>query len=135
MSQYTGDYNSFHTIFGDKHVQYQLLASEAGPVSLLSVSRPGNTLAIQRIKVSVTTYSAKNLGFQDSSGMPIGLLVVPGSVTGALGNQVLELDYGPHGVTLTLGASLSLILSGAGVAGIISIDAYERKILPSNDIL
>lgn len=129
MPVFSGDYNSFHAVYQDKHIQYQFLATDSTTANILLPSTAEHRLYIQRIKVSITTYGNKTLGFQDSAGFPIGLMGIPAAVGTGPGNETYEIDFGPHGVQLGLGASLQLVFAAAGNAGIVIVDAYERKLI------
>lgn len=78
---------------------------------------------VQRLSVTPTTGSTGvTWSFVDSSGST--------SITGLLPMDVApgpyQLDYGPRGVQLPTGASLQLVLSATGAAGIITWEGYKK---------
>lgn len=117
--------------YTDKSKTYNLLAADTTTElnNIVAVKTTNHQLFIQRIIFSPTTYSAKTLGFQDDAGtpVPIGLMSIPAAAvtTGGYTDQYI-LDYGPAGMPLTAGKNLDGVLSGAGPAGPIRIEAYER---------
>jgi hypothetical protein len=123
-----GDYNEFHKNYGNKNTQHQLLAGDSTTVQLMAPRSEHHYLFIQSIYVSVTTYSNKTLTFQDGAGtpVPIAIVTVPSTAPSAAGEQLYHIDFGPRGVRLTKGKVLNMVISGAGAAAIITIDAYER---------
>jgi len=129
MRQATGDYGEQHQINHDMSMSTNILASDTGPVTLLTARDANETIHVQRIKLSVTTYSAKTITTQDSAGTPIqvSLFSIPAGAPTNAGAQQYEVDFGPHGFALTKGKNLTLTLSAAGVAGAITVDAYSKR--------
>ncbi len=123
-----GDYNFYHQQHTDKRAQAQVVAADAGPVTLITVKSANHTVYVQRIKVSVTTYSAKTLTFADSAGtpVPVGFMSIPAAAPTNAGAQDYTVDFGPHGFALTQGKNLTMTLSAAGAAFVVSVDAYEK---------
>jgi hypothetical protein len=84
---------------------------------------------VQRIAVSITTYSAKTWTFTDSTGTPIPNAVI--SIAAAIEAHVSEsgpivIDFGPEGYALAIGKNLVLDVSATGAAGVIKVEAYEK---------
>jgi len=108
-------------------VDYQLAAATSGTVELKAVRSANHRLYIRHIIVTVSTYSAKTLTFQDDAGtpVPLGLMSIPGTAPTGGGNQEYRYDWCDSGTPLTTGTNLDLVLSGAGVAARIHIEGYE----------
>lgn len=123
-----GDYTKFRRHYQDVSTDFDLLASDAGPDTLISARNKYYTIYVQRITVSVKTFAAHTLTFQDSAGTPvvIGVVSVPAAESTNPGLVQYELDFGEIGTPLTVADNLVLALSAAGVAARIHIDAYQR---------
>lgn len=127
-----GDYGFFAKRWGtDKAANRNILAATdyTSATAVVSVKSANHQLFIQRITFSPTTYAAKTWTFQDSAGTPIpaGFMSIPASAptTGGFSDQYI-LDFGPEGYPLTVGKDLNLIMSAAGAAGSLHIEAYEK---------
>ena len=83
-----------------------------------------HTIYIQKITVSITTHAAQTISFQDGAGTPV---VIAAHTDAAAGLSVIEWDFGPTGTPLTAGEELDIILSAAGIAARVHIEAYERR--------
>lgn len=97
--------------------------------NLITARSADHTIYVQKISISITTYAAKTWTFQDSAGtpVPIGFISIPTSAT-ALPSEsgTIVFDFGPTGYALTKGKNLQLLMSAAGVAGVVHIEAYEK---------
>lgn len=97
--------------------------------NLVTVRGANHTLFVQRIFFSPTTYAAKVLTFQDSTGtpVPIGVMSIPAAAptTGGQTDQYV-LDFGPDGLALTAAKNLQGAMSAAGAAGTVRIECYEK---------
>lgn len=116
-----------HTRAG-RNKEFDLAAGNAGPLdNLVTPSAATKTLWIVEIVLAVTTYSAKTITFQDdaASPVPIGFMSIPAAAGTAAGEQVYRIKFGERGTPLTAGKNLDAVLSGAGVAGRLHIEAYE----------
>jgi hypothetical protein len=117
--------------YTDKSKTYQMVAADTSTqlAALVAVKSANHQLFIQRIMLTPTTYSQKNIKWQDTANtpVPIGEIACPAAApeTGGYSGEHL-LDFGPAGVALSAGKSLDGIVSAAGIAGIIRIEAYER---------
>ena len=128
-----GDTTYYQKIYGALHADYDLLAAEAGPVGNILVPKSANhQIFIQHIVVSVTTYSAKTITFQDDAGTPVPIahFSIPAAAPTGGGNQEYRIDFTGDGSPLTLGKNLDIVLSGAGVAGRIHVESYQKLIGP-----
>ena len=109
--------------------QLAVLAATDDTVDLLTARSANHRLYVQRIEVSLTTYSAVTWTFRDdaSTPVPIAHLSIPAAAPTAGGDGgTIVWDFGPLGTPLTAGKNLDLEMSAAGAAGIINILAYER---------
>ena len=108
-------------------VDYDLAAATNGTVTLKSARTTSHRLYINHIIVSITTFSAKTLTFQDSAGspVPIAFVSVPAAAGTVAGLQAYFIDFLDGGTPLTTGTNLNMVISAAGAAGRIHIEGYE----------
>ncbi len=106
----------------DVSVQLNVLAGGDPAVNPLIDCPANHTIYLQRILVTVTTDAAKILTFKDTAGTP----VVFGATKASPGIGTIILDYGPDGVALTANKDLQLATDGAGLAGVIHVEAYAK---------
>lgn len=122
-----GDYNKYRTLHTERVANASVLAADSTTIELIDVTKSANhQLYIQRIVFSVTTDAAQSLTWQDEAGTPV--LIAKSKASPGLGNLVW--DFGPVGVPCTLGKGLDMVISGAGLAGMVHVEAYERLIGP-----
>jgi len=97
--------------------------------ALITAKSADHRIYVQRISVSITGYAANTWTFQDSAGtpVPIAFLSIPASTATTFGDEgTVIFDFGPTGIPLTKGKNLNMIMSAAGAAGAIHIEAYEK---------
>lgn len=125
----TGDYAYFKRIYSNKSLNRAILAADDTTAlnNIIAVKSANHQLVIQKITFNETTESnGKNLIFQDDASTPV-LLGKYFSVTAAAGiPKNVVLDFGPEGYALTVGKNLDVIVSAAGIAGTLHIEAYEK---------
>ena len=97
--------------------------------TLITAKSANHRLYIQKLVISITTYSAKTWTFEDSAATPVPIAHI--SIAAAAEAHVsesgtIEFDFGPTGIALTLGKNLLLNVSAAGAAGAIHVEAYEK---------
>lgn len=124
-----GDYMHYKRMYADKSFDRAILAAD-DTTALNNILTPKNAsyrLFIQKLVFYETTESnGKNLIFQDDSSTAI-LLGKYFSVTAAAGiPKSLVLDFGPMGIAFGVGKNLDVIVSAAGIAGTLHVEAYER---------
>jgi len=122
MTVISKSYDFYRTIYTDKSVRYQLGAADTGTVELIEAKNANWTLYIQRILLAVTTDAAQSLTFQDDSGT---VVVGKSAASPGLGIELVG-DYGPEGRILTAGEGLDMVISGAGLAAQVIVEAYQR---------
>ena len=124
-----GDYEHYRQTYTDKSTSLSMLAATDDQTSFLAAKSANHTVYVQRILTNVTTYSAKTWTFQDTAATPVivGFFSIPAAAVAlASESNTIVLDYGPAGFPLTKGKDLTLNVSGAGVAAIVRVEAYER---------
>lgn len=123
-----GDYAFYRRQYSDKTTDFIAVAA-TDDSTVISAKSAGHTIYVQKITVHITTYSAKTWTFEDSAGtpVPIGHISIPAAAV-ALPSESnsMVLDYGPKGIALTAGKDLKLMMSAAGAAGAVHIEAYEK---------
>lgn len=124
-----GDYTQYQREHTAKNTSRQVLATDTSTElgNLITPKTTSHQLWIQKIVFYETTESnGKTLTFQDDSGTPIKLGVYS-SVTAAAGiPKSLVLDFGPQGYPLGVGKNFDVVVSAAGIAGALHIEAYEK---------
>lgn len=126
-----GDYAFYRRQYSDKTTDRNIVAADesAQHADVIAPKSAKHTVYIQKITVNITTYSAKTITFQDDAGtpVPIALISVPAAAV-ALPSESnsMTVDFGPKGKPLTEGKNLDIILSAAGLAGAVHIEAYEK---------
>ena len=123
-----GDYLHWQFQFKRKNLDRQILAADDTTAlnNIITPKTANHKLVIQKLSFYETTESnGKSLTFQDDASTPV-ILGKYSSVTAAAGiPKYLILDFGPTGYTLTLGKNLDVVVSSAGIAGSLHIEAYE----------
>jgi hypothetical protein len=76
---------------------------------------------IQRIVVSITTPATGTIAFRDTVGT-VSIFTANG--TPSIGDQ--DVDFGPEGYQLPIGAGLEVIGSAAGPVGVWHVEGYRR---------
>jgi hypothetical protein len=109
----------------------QFAAAYAGTASFIPTLGAKYTIHIQKVTVNITTDAAQTLTVQEGGGRVF--CTVPASP----GVGIMEFDFGAEGMASTKGAEIDIVLSGAGLAGWINIEAYaliepEAGIVPSD---
>lgn len=124
-----GDYEKYRRHYERIDADLVVAAGDAGPSTLKAVRNANYTIFVQKIKVSVTTFSAKTWTFKDSAGTPVPGAVISTTAPEATvpGIQDYEFDFGAAGYPLTQGKDLAVAYSAAGAAGIVHVEAYQRK--------
>lgn len=123
MSQTYGDYLANHQ---NVSAAAAYASGATGAVSFIAVSGASYQICVQRITISVTVDAAQTLTFRDSNGTPVIVAVCPASP--GLGYKLLA-DFGPKGFGLTAGKNLD-VTGTAGLAGILSVEAYQKNTSP-----
>ena len=127
-----GDYLFYQRHYTQKCTDANILAttdySAGNGTAVLSAKSANHQLFIQKISVSVTTYSAKTWTFQDSAGTPVPGAVgsIPAAAPTTAGDAQFVWDFGPKGWPLTIATNLLLKMSAAGAAAQVHIEAYEK---------
>lgn len=123
-----GDYGHWQRFHTSRNTDLTVLAA-TDDTTLIAVRSAGHQLWIQKIVISITTYSAKTWLFKDSAGTPVDVafISIPAAAV-ALRSESGDIvfDFGPQGLPLTIGKDLLLDVSAAGAAGRIHVEAYEK---------
>lgn len=124
-----GDYTQYRKWNTSKCLDRQILAADDTTAlnNILTPKSANHQLFIQKLVFYETTESnGKSLTFQDDASTAV-VLGKYFSVTAAAGiPKSLELDFGPAGYALTAGKNLDVVVSAAGIAGALHIEAYEK---------
>lgn len=100
------------------------MAASDGDQTLVTNSRTGFTLYIQRIIVYITTDAAQSWVFEDSNSSPKKIA----EVTTSPGDETRwDFDFGTEGVPLTESKNFVLNASAAGLAGHIEWQGYLKQ--------
>ena len=125
MPAVQSDYGFYRTMFQDASTVRTLLAADTTTehANVIVPKSASHTIFIQRILFNCTTDAAQTLTFQDGAGTPI--VIGKSAASPGLGIEIVG-DYGPKGKALTEGEELDIVISAAGLAGQINIEAYQR---------
>lgn len=107
-------------------VSYSFLTStdySGASVATKIAAKTGFTLFIQRILLAVTTDNAAVQTFQDSAGTPIVMAASKASP----GVGPIEWDFGEVGFQCTADKGFQHLMSGAGMAGSMTVQAYYAR--------
>lgn len=105
----------------DASISYSFLTSTDYSTAASKITaKAGWTIFIQKITLAVTTDNAATQLFQDSAGTPIE--VAKSKASPGLGP--ITWDFGERGFALTEGKDFQHKMSGAGMAGAVSVQAY-----------
>jgi hypothetical protein len=119
-------YQQKRSAYGDASVTYQLLAAtdlSSTPHKAIA-GKAGYTIYLQKVQISVTTGGvAKTVTVQDNT-TPTVVPYAELAASAAVGPYLW--DFGPDGVPVAESAEVDIANSGAGVAAIIHIEAYQK---------
>ena len=124
-----GDYNFYQRRYASKNVDRTILAAHtsANHADVITPKSANHQIYIQKIALSITTHAAQTISFQDGAGTPV---VLAAHLDSATGLSTVLWDFGPEGTPLTVGEELDIILSAAGIAARVHIEAYEKLVGP-----
>jgi hypothetical protein len=109
-------------IFQDVSVQVSAVAGVDPATTSLIAAKDEHTIVLRKITCIITTAAAKFWSFRTSNGTPVVLALLEASKDE--GQYVFE--FGEKGYTIPENEALVLATDGAGVAGIIIVDAHRR---------
>lgn len=124
-----GDYFHVQAQNTRKSVRYDVDGEAESAAVLLAPKSANHRLFIQRIVWSIATHAAKTLTFIDDHAGTDTNIAAHTDATAAAGiPSVVAWDFGPHGLPLTKGASLTLTgnASGSGSTGVVAVEGYEK---------
>lgn len=127
-----GDYLHWQFQFTRRNTDVNVLAA-TDDTTLITARSADHQIYIQKIAISVTTYSAKTWLFKDSASTPveIAFISIPAAAVALKSESgTIDFDFGPTGTPLTKGKNFVLDVSAAGAAGTIHIEAYEKLVGP-----
>ena len=125
-----GDYLHWQFQHTRKNYDQSVVAADTSTqtANIINPKSAKHRIYIQKITVSITTYAAVTWTFQDGAGTPVPIahMSIPAAASALPSETQFVFDYGPTGTPLTIGEELDVILSAAGAAGRIHIEAYEK---------
>jgi hypothetical protein len=107
--------------YEDRSKDSFLAATDTGKADIATVRNASHTLYIQRIVYVPSTVSATALTIQDDAGTPLVIGLIPASQA-----TPYVIEFGPTGRALTEGKNLDITAAGAGPAGTIHVEAYNK---------
>lgn len=114
--------------YQDVSAQQQTVAADTAAVTLIA-ARAGWTTYVQKIEINITTDNAATVTVRALTTTAVILARTPASP----GIGVRIFDFGEDGWALPAGEGLERILSGAGLAFAMTVQAY-RKLTPNTAI-
>jgi hypothetical protein len=125
-----GDYVHIQTQSTRRSNRTDVGAGAQAAVVLLAPRSASHTLFIQRIVWSITTHAGKEMAWTDDhSGTDTTIAAHTDAAAGAGVPSVVVWDFGPYGLPLTQGASLTLTgnAAGSGTVGVSWVEGYEKQ--------
>ena len=114
----------YRNTYRDASVSYTVVAATDYTTATAKITvLTGHTIFIQKIAFNVTTDNAATQLFQDDATTP----VIATGVKASPGIGPLLYDFGAKGFALTEGKSFMHKMSGAGIAGTVVVEAYQRQ--------
>jgi hypothetical protein len=108
-------------VFKDKTKSLILVAADTTQDAFLT-KRANHRIWVQRIIGYVTTDAAQSITFRDDAGTPL----IIATITTSPGDETRwDFDFGSTGIPLGENTDLDVVLSAAGLAGNITIYAYQ----------
>lgn len=128
-------YRRQQTFFSDISGGKAITALTTGTQTLATVpgSSPAGSqqLFVQRLHAELTAALANGTwSVQDSSGVVVATFPTSQTTPQTTENESYDIDLGPIGMPLTAGASLVLVISGGGAAGMVAWEGYAKVISP-----
>lgn len=123
-----GDYLHWQLTYTRKVTDVDIVVGTQNYADVITPKSANHRIYIQKITLSITTHFDATITFDDDgSGPAIAAYTdeATAAVTGQ-GHVPVVWDFGPTGRPLTLGANLDITQSGAGMVGVVHIEAYER---------
>lgn len=122
-----GDYLHQQFQYKRKTTDKFFLAATDDQTDVITVKSANHRLYIQKIIVSITTHADQTMTFQDDADtpVPIAVLTDEATVVPTVPSSWVW-DFGPTGIALTLGKNFDIMVSAAGIAAAIHIEAYEK---------
>lgn len=110
--------------FRDVSTSYAFLAATDYTTAVAKITSRGAKfqIVVQKITLAVTTDHAAVQTFQSSNATPVEFAKSKASP----GLGPITWDFGPEGYVLAAGENLMHKMSAAGMAGTVTITAYER---------
>lgn len=126
----TSDQRGFlRRYFGDLSLTRHFAVADT-TITSLSVKNASYTIYVQRIVVNISTSAAFTLIIRDSASTPLVLFEIPSDP----GEGEFAKDFGDTGLALTEGKNLDFVLSGAGLVGSITVEAYQKPTAASREV-
>lgn len=115
--------------YEDVSTSYSFLAGTdfTTAVNKIVNTKVTHAIFVMKITLSVTTDNAATQLFQSSNGTPVEIAKSKASP----GLGPITWDFGPNGFQIAVGENLQHKMSGAGMAGTVTITAYRRKVASS----
>ena len=128
-----GDYIHFQKTYSSKTTDLTILAATTTQAYFILPKSANHRLYIQKVSIAIDVYAAVTWTLTDSAGTPVlvQIISIPAAAPALPSESTgIVLDFGPTGLGLTTGEGLTLTLSGAGAAGRVHVEAYEKLIGP-----
>ena len=125
------DYGYYRAQYHNASATSTVAAADTATTTSIIAKSSRHSIFVQRILLSVYTDAAQSLTFQDTAGTPV--IVAKSPASPGLGIEIVA-DFGPQGVQCTEGKDLQQVISGAGLACVVSIEAYQRVTAVSNTL-
>jgi hypothetical protein len=122
-------YQHYRNTYSDKTTQRQIVAADTSTehANIINPKSANHRIYIQRVLISLTTHADQSITIRDGAGtpVPVAVLLDEATVVPTVPSS-WTFDFGPKGFAVTIGEEIDLILSAAGLAGVVVIEAYEK---------
>ena len=123
-----GDYLFYQRHYSAKVKDQDIVVGTQNYADVLTPKSSAHALYIQKITLSITTHFDATMTFDDDgSGPPIAAYTDEATAaTTGQGHVPVVFDFGPKGRKMTTGGNFDITQSGAGIVGVVHIEAYEK---------
>lgn len=122
------DYAFYQRQYHKKNADTDIVVGTQNYADVVAAKNANYRVYIQKIVLSITTHFDGTMTFDDDgTGPPIAVYTDEATAaTTGQGHVPVVFDFGPEGRPLTIGANLDINQSGAGIVGVVHIEAYEK---------
>lgn len=122
-----GDYSFFKRFYKNRTTDVTIAAATQNYADVIAPKSSNHQVFVQKIILSITTHAAQTMTFDDDGSGPAIAAHTDAAAAAGVPSEVVW-DFGPEGRPIT--GNLDITQSGAGIAGVVHIEAYEKLVTP-----